>query len=340
MKCILGVVVACLLLLLEAGCLSETRKPSTSPAGAVAASGRMTFARTEHDYGMTAPGSVRKCEFAFTNTGRDDLHVYKVEGCCGMITRMDKQVYASGEAGTLEVEYYAKTTPGFFKRAVYIYSSDPDNPKARLTVEGMVAAAVAFEPNELILDPRRKTVPDLVLHSIDKKPFAVEQIAASLRGIRLDPGRTGAADRYVVRVLVDWDQLEQGTAGYMTVKTTHPDCDSVNIPVQVLSAYQANPSFLSLFNVGVGRPIPRSIWVLNNYGEPFAIDSVRSDEGCVRPVSSTPIANGYQLALNVVAPPAAGQRSFKDTISIAIRNGPVLRVECYGVYQEDSPSKP
>lgn len=330
-------VIACLSLL--SGCQESARTPDSSSSqtaisSARTASGRFVASRTEHDYGVIPPASIQKCEFQFSNPGNSVLHIEKVEGCCGVVTKMARQDYEPDEQGVLEVTYYARTRPGFMKRQIYVYSSDPNSPKTRFTIQAIISTKVVFDPNELILDPRKKEIPDVVFWSIDDKDFALKQFSSTAEGIVLSPTSGDIAKRHVIHPTIYWDRLESGSSGYLTVQTTHPECPSVNIPFCVLSAFQANPSILTLFNALRGKPVLRDIWILNNYGEDFTIDSVKSDAGYVSMTSSSRIANGYQLSMTIVPPAApSDQKAFKDTVHVKVRNGPTLQIGCYGIYQ-------
>jgi len=320
------------------GCQEPNQTPAAKPDKVVQtpqqiSSGRLVPDRTEHDYGVIAPNSIERCEFAFRNPSRTVLHIYKVEGCCGVVTRMAKKAYEPGEQGTLQVEYYARARPGYMKRQIYVHSSDPNDPKMRFTIEAVISAKVAFEPNEITLDPRTRTIPTVSLHSIDDKPFSVKRVVSTAKGIDLDAGARTPSTRHLLRPRITWDQLQEGLTGYLTVETTHPECTSLNIPFSVVTAYQASPAAISLFNVTPGKAIARNIWILNNYGEPFAIESVSSANGHILPNATTRIANGYQLAVKIVPPaPTTDQRSFDDLLTIRLQNGPTLTIECYGIY--------
>jgi hypothetical protein len=78
------------------------------------------------------------------------------------------------------------------------------------------------------------------------------------------------------------------------------------------------------------KPITREMWVLNNYGEDFEIESTSSQEGTIKVLSQEKIENRYKLMLEIT--PTAGEKSrrafFTDTLFINIKGGEKLKVIC------------
>lgn len=338
---VIALLTACLGLSLT-GCeeaeLSTERPDCADSTSEFYSGGRLTFESTEYDFGTISPESRNKCVYNFTNTARTPLLVTRVDSCCGVVTRMAKQRYEPAEQGRLELEYYAGKRAGFIKRQISVYSSDPESPGTRLTFQAMIAAKLRCDPESLTLDPRKREVPELSLSSMDNKSFAISKIESTSPAVSLAVSNTEAAPEQTLDPVVDWDSLRQGLTGYIALTTTHPECRSITIPFSVLSVYQANPAIITLFDSAPGRPVERTVWILNNYGEVFDIEKIESQSGHLRLKSRNAIPNGYRLIVEITPPPVdAGRKSFSDSLAVAIADGPTLDISCYGLYGSASP---
>ena len=67
---------------------------------------KIEFKNTEHDYGTIVQGSDGKCEFEFTNTGKEALVLNDVHSTCGCtIPSWPKEPIKAGESAIITVVY-------------------------------------------------------------------------------------------------------------------------------------------------------------------------------------------------------------------------------------------
>ena len=74
----------------------------------------ITFETTTHDLGQIGFGVSDTCEFRFTNTGRATLKITNISKTCGCtVARLEKNEYAPGETGSVQVSFTASRASAF-----------------------------------------------------------------------------------------------------------------------------------------------------------------------------------------------------------------------------------
>jgi hypothetical protein len=297
---------------------------------------KITFEKEVHDFGEIGPGSKKTCEFKFTNTGKSLLEIKKVQGCCGVTTKLDKMQYAPNENGTIKVEYNASTVASVISRQLYVLSNDKTTPRAPLTIKAKIVPKISFEPQRglrFLLKDEQPNYPDITITSLDGRPFAIKGFKATGNCITVDYDPNEEATKFVLHPKVDMEKLRARPNGIISISLTHPEGNSVTIPFSTRPRFQITPPQLIAFNAEPGKPIIRKIWVLNNYRENFEIESTSSENGIIKVQSQNPIKNGYQFMLEIM-PPAnnEGETRFNDIFYVNIKGGEKLEINCRGFY--------
>ncbi len=296
---------------------------------------KITFEKDIYDFNEIGPGSKKTCDFKFTNTGDSRLEITKVEGCCGVTTKLDKMQYEPSESGIIKVEYAANTVAGIMSRQLYVLSNDKTNPRAPLTIKARIVPKISFEPQRglrLLLKDEQLTCPEITITSLDGKPFAIKDFKSTGNCITVGYDPNQQATKFVLQPKIDMEKLRGTQNGVINISLTHPEGDSVTIPFSALPRFQVTPPQLIAFNAEPGQPIARKIWVLNNYGENFEIESTSSENGIIKVVSQDAINNGYQFMLEIMPPSDESKTRFNDVFTVNIKGGEKLEVSCRGFY--------
>jgi hypothetical protein len=109
---------------------------AASPAGAPA----IKFAHTLHDYGRIAfDGGTRIHGFVFYNKGTAPLIIMKTHtSCvCSEVTFPPRPVMP-GDSALIRVKYDPSKQKGAFFKTIHVYSNDPANRRAILTIKGEI----------------------------------------------------------------------------------------------------------------------------------------------------------------------------------------------------------
>ncbi len=297
---------------------------------------RIKFEETYHNFGDVGPGTTNVCEFKFTNTGDSLLKITKVSKTCGCTPfTLEKKEYAPGENGTLKAKYVSAKRPGLVSRRLYVYSNDETEPKATLTLRANVVLKIDYQPNimQLRLKDENAGCPEIKLSSVDEQPFAITELKSTSNSITADYDPAMEATSFVLQPKVDIERLQKSLNGYINISLTHPECKTVLIPFKALSEFKVSPSVISMFNVEAQKPVTRKLWILNNYGEDFEIESVSSEKGTIKVLSEEKIGRRYKFELEIM-PPATedNKRIFTDEFIVNTRGGKWLQVPCRMFY--------
>jgi len=296
---------------------------------------KITFEKVVHDFGEVGPGTKKTGEFKFTNTGDSLLEIDKVEACCGATTKLDKMRYEPGESGILKVEYSTGSVAGVMKRQLYVVSNDKAAPRAALTIEAKIVPKISYEPQEglkLLLKGEDVNCPKITLTSLDGKPFSIKGFKSTGDCITFDYDPEVSATKFVLQPKIDKEKLQKSLSGVISISLTHPEGETVTIPFNALPRFQINPPQLIAFNAEPGKPMTRRIWVLNNYGEDFEIESASSQNNIIKVLSQDKIQNGYQFMLEIMPPPDEGKSGFSDVFLLNIKGAEKLAITCRGFY--------
>lgn len=105
----------------------------------LAATAKITFEKTELDFGELESGKVVDLEYKFKNTGDETLIIKNISSSCGCtVTKVEKKEYQPGEEGTIPVKFFSRGYNGKVTKTITVATNDPDNVYTRLKVMGNV----------------------------------------------------------------------------------------------------------------------------------------------------------------------------------------------------------
>jgi hypothetical protein len=321
-----------LALFLQAGCQQQAKMTAeTAPA--------IKFDSLVYDFGEVGPSAKNIGEFKFTNAGKGMLEINKVARCCGVVTRLDKMQYAPGESGTIEVEWNSGPLESTMTKHIVVHSNDPNSPATTLTIKAKVVLKVDWEPKrlKLFLDESNAGCPDITIRSTDNRPFSVKGFKSTGESITAEYDPNVEKTEFVLKPKVDMEKLQENARGRIIISLTHPQGNTATILYSILPKYTVNPPLLIIFNAEPGKPIVRTISVLNNYHKDFEIESLTSENDVValKILEQKKINYGYQLEVEITPPAASeGKTKFTDSLSVSIKGGEKLPIRCNGYYDK------
>lgn len=318
---------------------AETPKVVSQTKEAPVAKGplpKIMFEKVVHDFGEIGPGTRPTCDFTFKNAGDSLLKITSIITPCGCtVAKLEKKEYKPGESGTIHVTYTAGQRAGSSRKYVHVNSNDPAKPKTSLSVKSRVVAVVSFTPQRLnlLLEQEDADVPKITLTSISGDKFSITGIRSTADSVTADFDSSIESAKFVLEPKVDVEKLKKNIYGTVVVSINHPKLKSITIPYSALSRFKISPPMLYVLNTEPGKPVKRDLWVLNNYGETFEIESVVSKEGLIKVTSEQKISKGYQYKVEITPPSVVGNtRAFSDVLYVQIKGGEKLDIRCTGTY--------
>jgi len=297
---------------------------------------KITVEEPVHDFGDIGPGTKNVCEFKFTNTGGGLLKIERIRSTCGCtVPKLTKKEYASGESGTVKVTYKAGRRPGLATKHLYIHSNDKETPKVGLTIKAKIIKKVFSKPEKLNLSLKEENAgcPQITLSSLDNKPFSIKGFKSTSNSITADYDSSVKATKFVLQPKVNMEKLGEPLNGRIDISLTHPECDTITIPFNVLPEFKITPPSLIVFKAEPQKPITKEVWILNNYNEDFEVESASSQKNIIKVLSQEKVGNRYKFGLEITPPAAKGrQRFFSDVFFVNIKGGKKLKIACRGFY--------
>lgn len=299
---------------------------------------KIVFAETEHDFGEIGLGTVNVCEFRFKNSGTAVLNVEpNIDSSCGCtVPKLAKTEYAPGEEGEISVTFSAGSAPATVKKYMTVHSNDPKHPTEQLAIVAKIVPRVGFEPARLKLftNAENAGAKDIVLTSLDGRPFSVKGFRATAGALTADFDPTLEATKIVLKPKVNIERLKRNTRGRIRIDLTHPECDNVSLLFDVLSEFSVDHEQIMLFNLKAEQPVKREVWVMSNYQQEFEIESVSSQKGFVKLLDQRKQDNRYGLTLEITPPAVESDRAvMSDVVEVKIKGGTTLSIACRGFYQ-------
>jgi hypothetical protein len=319
---------------------AEQQKPLKTEVNQPAVpGGTIKFDIVEHDFGKVGPDSVNDCNFTFTNVGKGLLKIDSVKGTCKCtVPDLKKKEYAPGESGVITVEFHAPKFQGDTSQRVMVFSDDPNNSTAYLTIKAYVQTKVSASPEQMTLSliaPDGGVSP-ITLTSLDGKKFAVVKIESpgDVISVPFDPNNI--AEKHVFNPVVDVKNLHKYLNGAIVFTITHPECGSIRVQYNCLKEFETSPSVVIIRNAVVGEIQKRTIYITSNYNQPIEIESITSDKGIIKVVDREKTENQYKLVAEIAPPLQEGKlRIFSDTLRIKLAGKEPMNISCRGFYKTD-----
>lgn len=107
----------------------------------------ITFDKTVHDYGTMVQHGDGKCEFTFTNDGKEPLILSNVRSSCGCtVPTWPRQPILPGQSEVIKVKYDTKRL-GMINKSIHVYSNAVKSP-VTLKIKGKIETASATQAPE------------------------------------------------------------------------------------------------------------------------------------------------------------------------------------------------
>ncbi len=296
---------------------------------------KITFEQEICDFGDVGPGTTKTCEFKFTNAGNRPLEITDIEKCCGVVARLGKRKYVPGESGILKVQPRFGSGPGSWSRRVYVNSSDKKRPRVALTIKAKIVAKVDWEPKRLKFSPKKDEAgcPKITLRCLDNQLFSITGFKSTADCITADYDPSTEATKFILQPKINLEKLRKGLSGVINISLTHPDFDTVTIVFDVLPKFTISPPTIVVFDATPNKPLVRKVWVLNNTGEDFEVESTSSRNNIVNVLGQERVGKGYLREVELTPPAIEGDRKvFTDVLSVNIKGSEKLMVSCRGFY--------
>lgn len=207
-----------------------------------------------------------------------------------------------------------------------------------MTIKAKIVQKVDYEPKKLKLSLKEENAgcSQIALTSTDGQPFSISGVKSTFDAITADYDPSVKETRFILHPKVDMEKLRKGLKGYIEISLTHPECKLVIVLFDALPEFESKPPSLNILKTKPNEPVTREVWILNNYGEDFEVESSWSKKGIIKILSQEKFGNRYKFKLEITPPAIKDKtRSFTDVFYVHIKGGEKLSINCNGFYARD-----
>jgi hypothetical protein len=288
-------------------------------------------------------GEPLQTSFEVSNQGDGELE-YRVVPDCGCFTVGYTGTIAPGATSLVQVLADTSEFPGPFRKALYLYTNDPDTPVRRIPVESHVRPAYRFlGPATLapvVLGESGGTV-ELFLAIDPDRPFKVTAVEVSgatgqavfepWSGQMADPELGEAAtDRqgYRIRVLLAPGVGPGRVTAGVFARTDDPKTPRLQKTFQVQQGIVAMPASIYF---GEFRGAGTAHVIVSRPGRPFQVLGLETDTDFVAPSLAPYRGSDYKLTVRIAKDAPKGRFSATVTIKTDDPGQPTVTVPVSGV---------
>ncbi|MBI3303732.1 MAG: DUF1573 domain-containing protein [Deltaproteobacteria bacterium] len=349
-----------LLLLACLGCSSPANEPvavaqsepqvaePTPPPVPASGAPRIVFSEPVHDFGKVEQGEQVTHLFRFTNQGGQDLRVESVKTSCGCTAAViSADVVPPGKEGTISATFDTSHFSGEKAKSISVYSNDPLQPVATLTLQGEITVEVAVEPAQLYLGRLRRgeetTRTVEVLYDANK-PIAITKVENTSPVVKVqteDLTKEGQKGKKLL-VTLKKDAPLGRLNDQITVTTTSQKRPSVAIPVfgSIEGDVLVLPPQVSFGVVRRGEGKTQEVSIKSRAAKPVHVLRVQSSTADVVP-ELTAVKDGeeYRLTLSAKGDSKLGRIQGEVQVFTDHPEEKVLTIPLYGMVTDGQQAK-
>ena len=303
---------------------------------------RLTFNELVYDFGIAGPEEKITHTFEFKNTGSSTLEIYRYETSCGCLASIvSKKIIPPGDTGKIKVTFKTRRFIGKQEKAVEIYSNDPERPKLRLVVRGVIKKDVAVVPsggNFGKVDKGQAVTKRISLLELSNNKLVIRKIdynhaMFSIRTARFRRENSRGIDvEITLKPEVPPGQVNE----VITVNTNLKKRPRIDIPVwaHVVGDILVSPDMLAMGRVKKGETAPQKIRIFSKNSE-FKIRKIKCNLPFITfDIHTVNKHKDYEIRLNLSRLSPAGSFSGMIDIFTDRPDQEHIQVPVYGILRK------
>ncbi len=309
---------------------------------------KLLIPSSTYDFGAVSQGSKVSHEFVIENKGEGALHIQRVVPACGCTaSTVDKDFIQPGESGKVHVEFDTTGFSGEKIKTVRLYTNDPDNLSAILSLRGTI------EPDVLV-QPKRLYFGEILQGGIEAKRTKTVTVTAR-EGSQVKLGEVSTRSKHVDIKLLESNSKEkrfQVTLGpdmklgefrdRIVVRVSGTKQRAVNIPLfaSLKGPLRIRPAAAS-FGVLEGQaPLQKTIKIENLGATPLLLKNLKSHHPSVKATQKV-VQEGKVYVVNITVDPRLVKKELRSSVEIFtnVEEQPSIKLSVYGILPPPSGSK-
>lgn len=325
-----------------------TPAPATPAAAAPSGPPRLVFGAPVFDFGKVEQGAQVNHLFRFTNQGGQDLRIESVKTSCGCTAAViSSEVTPPGQEGTISATFDTARFSGEKAKSISVYSNDPLQPVATLTLQGEITVEIEVDPPQLYLGRVHRG--EETTRSVDvlydaNKPITITKVENSSPMLTVSPQNIEKDGRKGKKLIVTLkkDAPLGRLNDEIKVTTTSEKRPSIEIPVfgSIEGDLVVAPPQVSFGVVRRGEGKSQEVSIKSRAAQPIHILNVQSSNADIVPELVT-IKDGeeYKITVNAKSDSKAGRIQGEVQITTDHPSEKTLSIPLYGMVSEAQQAK-
>ena len=267
--------------------VAEPALKTAVPAGpkTEASAPKVELVAPVYDFGTVVEGTLVQHVFTIRNAGRGELLIKAVHTSCGCTAGKPTKVkLAPGESSDLVVTFDTRFEKGHRSRTITVYTNDPSNPAAVMTMQGEIKVVLEAVPSEVNFGTVRRGTEQarqVKLLFSGEGPLSLRSISNANRNIKVtaEPTKDGGADRVIEVALLK--AMPPGPFYDAVQLVTNQKTVSIPVFGRVAGDLSTEPPQVSFGIVPRGRGAERILRLTNSGQRPIKVLSVSSSSPSV-----------------------------------------------------------
>ena len=268
---------------------------------------KLRVSNSTHDFGVVVEGARVNHIFKIENIGDEQLTIGRVLSSCGCtVVKSSSEVLQPGASGVIEVKFDTAGFAGERKKAIRLYSNDPEQPMVPLYLSGTI------QP-EIIVRPRRVAFTGVTKDQINQASARVRLSVAPQADSTVRIGQVRALSKRVKVVDLGGDsktrEIEVRLSSDLTmgefrdrvlVELDGGQSQVVNVPVsvEIVGDIRLTPSVVSFGLLQGDAPVIRTIVAQNLSGRPLNLTLLEASSEALT-VSHKKVANSQNYEISI-----------------------------------------
>lgn len=282
---------------------------------------------TPCDIGKLPPNTKYTLNCTVRNVGSAQLEIYRISTCCGIQAVLPKKQLAPSQSTELVINYQGEKVPGLVKKAITLYTNDPQHSKFDVELIGEVIETMRWTPTHIKLHPDRKNAGcgPIKIQSLNGKPFSIQGVQVTNQCMRLDFDPQKKAQEYILQPVVDQvtSRIKPGTQGKILLTLDRLDYPTLSIPFDVVPDLRAIPGQIVLVNAQAQQPRRGSIRLKAKKGTDMSkleLQGHSSAKDWVRILSCEPKGDMLSVQYEIMPPVrGAGRGIVQDNLTLDLK---------------------
>jgi hypothetical protein len=159
---------------------NAARTAEPTPVEPTGPAPRIKFLNPACDFGEIWQGENADCVFKLENDGDADLHISEVKPGCGCtVAEITNEVLPPGGTSEIKATFRSGNYRNKISKTITVFSDDPRQPQARLTISGTIKVPVDLQPSFVVVSrgrPDSVETREIKIVPFDPKGFRVLSI--------------------------------------------------------------------------------------------------------------------------------------------------------------------